>query len=133
MKKSPTEMINLVFSGIMILLTFTGAIVFAFIPKRISLSAEEEMLISESGIPKPTPSFRKFLRIILLFIQLLFLPTKNNLLPVAATKPQRSGTPSTSIFLLELTEINRMLTRIASTKFSGRKTTNYLPQVMIDW
>ena len=30
MKKSPTEMINLVFSGIMILLTFTGAIVFAF-------------------------------------------------------------------------------------------------------
>jgi uncharacterized membrane protein len=30
MKKSPTEMINLVFSGLMVLLTFTGAIVFFF-------------------------------------------------------------------------------------------------------
>ena len=29
-KKSPTEMINLVFSGMMVLLTFTGAIVFFF-------------------------------------------------------------------------------------------------------
>lgn len=30
MKKSPTELINLVFSGLMVLLTFTGAIVFLF-------------------------------------------------------------------------------------------------------
>ena len=30
MKKSPTELMNLVFSGIMILLTLTGAIVFLF-------------------------------------------------------------------------------------------------------
>lgn len=30
MKKTPTEMINLAFSGIMVLLTFTGAIVFLF-------------------------------------------------------------------------------------------------------
>jgi uncharacterized membrane protein len=30
MKKSPTEMINLAFSAIMILLTFTGAIIFLF-------------------------------------------------------------------------------------------------------
>ncbi len=30
MKKSPTEMINLVFSSVMVLLTFTGAIVFFF-------------------------------------------------------------------------------------------------------
>jgi len=30
MKKSPTEMINLVFSAMMVLLTFTGAIVFLF-------------------------------------------------------------------------------------------------------
>lgn len=30
MKKSPTELINLVFSGLMVLLTFTGAIVFFF-------------------------------------------------------------------------------------------------------
>ncbi len=30
MKKSPTEMMNLVFSGMMVLLTFTGAIVFFF-------------------------------------------------------------------------------------------------------
>ncbi|MBP8033707.1 MAG: hypothetical protein KAZ71_03860 [Bacteroidia bacterium] len=29
-KKSPTELINLVFSGMMVLLTFTGAIVFLF-------------------------------------------------------------------------------------------------------
>ena len=29
-KKSPTELINLVFSGMMVLLTFTGAIVFFF-------------------------------------------------------------------------------------------------------
>lgn len=29
-KKSPTEMMNLVFSGIMVLLTFTGSIVFLF-------------------------------------------------------------------------------------------------------
>lgn len=30
MKKSPTELINLTFSGMMVLLTFTGAIVFFF-------------------------------------------------------------------------------------------------------
>jgi uncharacterized membrane protein len=30
MKKSPTEMINLVFSAMMVVLTFTGAIVFFF-------------------------------------------------------------------------------------------------------
>ncbi len=30
MKKSPTEMMNLMFSGIMVLLTFTGSIVFFF-------------------------------------------------------------------------------------------------------
>jgi hypothetical protein len=30
MKKTPIEMINLVFSGIMVLLTLTGAIVFLF-------------------------------------------------------------------------------------------------------
>ena len=30
MKKSPTELINLVFSGMMVLLTFTGAIIFFF-------------------------------------------------------------------------------------------------------
>jgi hypothetical protein len=30
MKKSPTELINLVFSGMMVLLTFIGAIVFFF-------------------------------------------------------------------------------------------------------
>lgn len=30
MKKSPIELINLVFSGMMVLLTFTGAIVFLF-------------------------------------------------------------------------------------------------------
>ena len=30
MKKSPIELINLVFSGLMVLLTFTGAIVFLF-------------------------------------------------------------------------------------------------------
>lgn len=30
MRKSPTELINLVFSGLMVLLTFTGAIVFLF-------------------------------------------------------------------------------------------------------
>lgn len=30
MKKSPTELINLVFSVMMVLLTFTGAIVFLF-------------------------------------------------------------------------------------------------------
>lgn len=30
MKKSPTELINLVFGGMMVLLTFTGAIVFFF-------------------------------------------------------------------------------------------------------
>ncbi|MES2761018.1 MAG: hypothetical protein V4677_02385 [Bacteroidota bacterium] len=30
MKKSPTELMNLVFSGLMVLLTFTGAIVFFF-------------------------------------------------------------------------------------------------------
>ena len=30
MKKSPTEMINLVFSAMMVLLTFTGAIIFFF-------------------------------------------------------------------------------------------------------
>jgi hypothetical protein len=30
MKKSPTELINLVFSGLMVLLTITGAIVFLF-------------------------------------------------------------------------------------------------------
>ena len=47
MKKSPTEMMNLMFSGIMVLLTFTGAIIFAFTdlfqdraygPKRIVLA-----------------------------------------------------------------------------------------------
>lgn len=30
MKKSPIELINLVFSGMMVLLTFTGSIVFLF-------------------------------------------------------------------------------------------------------
>ena len=49
MKKSPTELINLVFSGMMILLTLSGAIVFfftdllsdkAFGSKRIVLGAE---------------------------------------------------------------------------------------------
>jgi uncharacterized membrane protein len=30
MKKSPVELVNLVFSGMMVLLTFTGAIVFFF-------------------------------------------------------------------------------------------------------
>jgi hypothetical protein len=30
MKKSPTELMNLTFSGIMILLTFSGAIIFLF-------------------------------------------------------------------------------------------------------
>ncbi|MBC7694386.1 MAG: hypothetical protein H7141_02960 [Burkholderiales bacterium] len=30
MKKSPTELINLVFSGFMVLLTFTGAAIFLF-------------------------------------------------------------------------------------------------------
>jgi uncharacterized membrane protein len=30
MKKSPTELMNLAFSGMMVLLTFTGAIVFFF-------------------------------------------------------------------------------------------------------
>ena len=30
MKKSPTELINLTFSGLMVLLTFTGSIVFLF-------------------------------------------------------------------------------------------------------
>lgn len=30
MKKSPIELINLVFSGLMVLITFTGAIVFLF-------------------------------------------------------------------------------------------------------
>ena len=30
MKKSPTELMNLIFSGLMILLTFTGSIVFLF-------------------------------------------------------------------------------------------------------
>ena len=30
MKKSPTELINLAFSGLMVLLTFSGAIVFLF-------------------------------------------------------------------------------------------------------
>ncbi len=30
MKKSPTELINLTFSGLMVLITFTGSIVFLF-------------------------------------------------------------------------------------------------------